>query len=61
MHHNAKATDLAEMTKSQKSATLWRLLCMLVLVTSYITKIQYKHPCKDGMAKLKTHVELMPI
>ena len=36
-------SDLAEISKSQKSATSRRLLCMLVLVTTYITKIQDKH------------------
>ena len=45
-HHNITDSDLAEMTKSQKSATSWRLLCMLVLVTTEITKIQGIHPCK---------------
>ena len=34
------------------------LLCMLVLVTTKITKIHGIHPCKDGMAYNKTHVEL---
>ena len=40
---------LAEMTKSQKSATSWSLLCMLVLVTTLITKIHGKHLCKEDM------------
>ena len=31
---------------------------MLVLVTTEITKIHGIHPCKDGMAYFKTHVEL---
>ena len=31
---------------------------MLVLVTTKITKIHGIHPCKDGMAYNKTHVEL---
>ena len=31
---------------------------MLVLVTTKITKIHVIHPCKDGMAYLKTHVGL---
>ena len=31
---------------------------MLVLVTTKITKIHGIHPCKDGMAFYKTHVEL---
>ena len=47
--------------KSLKTATSRSLVCMLVLVTSQITKIQYKHPCKDGMVQFKTHVDLMPI
>ena len=38
-----------------------RLFCMLVLVTTLITKTHGKHLCKDGMAYPKTHVELMPI
>ena len=41
-----------------KSATSRCLVCMLVLVTILITKINGKHPCKDGMAYIKTHVEL---
>ena len=44
--------------KSLKSASLSKLLCMLVLVTTKITKIHGIHPCKDGMAYFKTHVEL---
>ena len=43
-------------SKSLKSATLSKLLCMLVLVTTEITKIHGIHPCKDGMAYFKTHV-----
>ena len=35
-----------------KSATSRSLVCMLVLVTTKITKIHGKHPCKDGMAKM---------
>ena len=31
---------------------------MHVLVTTLITKIHGIHPCKDGMAYFKTHVEL---
>ena len=31
---------------------------MLVLVTTKITKIHGIHSCKDGMAFIKTHVEL---
>ena len=41
-----------------KSATLSKLLCMLVLVTTKITKIHGIHPFKDVMAFYKTHVEL---
>ena len=41
-----------------KSATSRSLVCMLVLVTTLITKIHGIHPCKDGMAYFKTHVEL---
>ena len=44
--------------KSLKSASLSKLLCMLVLVTTKITKIHGIHLCKDGMAFFKTHVEL---
>ena len=44
-----------------KSASLGRLLCMLVLVTTEITKIHGIHHGKDGMGSNKTHVELMPI
>ena len=41
-----------------KSATLLGLLCMLVLVTTKITKIHGIHPCKDDMAYFKTHAGL---
>ena len=34
---------------------------MLVLVTIEIKKIRGINLCKDGMAYIKTHVELMPI
>ena len=44
--------------KSLKSALPITLLCKLVLVTTNITKIHDIHPCKDGMAFYKTHVEL---
>ena len=44
-----------------KSATSRSLVCMLVLVTTLITKIHGIHPWKDGMKYNKTHVELMPI
>ena len=46
---------------ADKAETLRSLLCMLVLVTTEITKIHGIHPWKDGMAYNKTHVELMPI
>ena len=62
--HGNKITadkDLREITKSLKSETLRGLVCMLVLVTTEITKIHGIHPWKDGMAYNKTHVELMPI
>ena len=49
------------MNKSLKLETLRSLVCMLVLVTTEITKIHGIHPWKDGMAYNKTHVELMPI
>ena len=57
--HGNKIT--AEKLPSLKSETLWGLVCMLVLVTTEITKIHGIHPWKDGMAYVKTHVELMPI
>ena len=38
--------------------SLSKLLCMLVLVTTKITKIHGIHPFKDGMAYFKTHVGL---
>ena len=44
--------------KSLKSALAITLLCKLVLVTTNIKKIHGKHPCKDGMAYNKTHVEI---
>ena len=43
----------------EKSEILRGLLCMLVLVTTEITKIHGLHHWKDGMAYFKTHVELM--
>ena len=51
--HGNKITadkDLREITKSLKSETLWSLVCMLVLVTTEITKIHGIHHWKDGMA-----------
>ena len=61
--HGNKITADKDLEKSVplKSETLWSLLCMLVLVTTEITKIHGIHPWKDGMAYNKTHVELMPI
>ena len=50
-----------EKSLSLKSETLRSLLCMLVLVTTEITKIHGLHHWKDGMAYFKTHVELKPI
>ena len=58
---NNSRQRLREITKSLKSETLRGLVCMLVLVTTEITKIHGIHLCKDGMAYIKTHVELMPI
>ena len=52
---------LGENAKSLKSETLQGLVCMLVLVTTEITKIHGLYHWKDGMAYFKTHVELMPI
>ena len=52
-------TRTREITKSLKSEILRGLLCMLVLVTTNITKIHGLYQWKDGMAYFKTHVELM--
>ena len=41
-----------------KTAISRSQLCMLVLVTTLITKIHGIHPCKDGMAYNRTHVGL---
>ena len=41
-----------------ESAISRSLVCMLVLVTTKVTKIHGIHPCKDGMAYNKTHLEL---
>ena len=61
LHGNKITADrLGEITKSLKSETLRGLVCMLVLVTTEITKIHGIHPWKYGMAYFKTHVELMP-
>ena len=61
--HGNKITADKDLEKllSLKSETLRGLVCMLVLVTTEITKIHVIHLCKDGMAYNKTHVELMPI
>ena len=61
--HSNKITAVTdrEITVSLKSETLRSLVCMLVLVTTEITKIQGIRHWKDGMAYKKTHVELMPI
>ena len=50
-----------EITKSLKSETLRVLVCMLVLVTTEITKIHGIPLYKDGVAYNKTDVELMHI
>ena len=60
--HGNKITadeDLEKSTKSLKLEILRGLLCMLVLVTTKITKIHGLYHWKDGMAHFKTHVELM--
>ena len=61
--HGNKITADKDLEKlpSLKSETLRGLVCMLVLVTTEITKIHGIHLRKDGMAYKKTHVELMPI
>ena len=53
------ADKVLEKSPSLKSEILRGLLCMLVLVTTEITKIQGIHHWKYGMAYFKTHVELM--
>ena len=58
---NNSRQRLGEITKSLKSETLRGLVCMLVLVTTKITKIHGIHHWKDDMAYNKTRVELMPI
>ena len=57
-HKNNGRAVTKNISKSLKSATISKLLCMLELVTTKITKIHGKHPFKDGMAFIKTHVEL---
>ena len=61
--HGNKITADKDLEKllSLKSETLRGLVCMLVLVTTEITKIHGIHHWKYGMAYNKTHVELMPI
>ena len=62
LHGNKITADKdLEKSLSLKSETLRGLVCMLVLVTTEITKIHGIHHWKDGMAYNKTHVELMPI
>ena len=58
--HGKKITADKDLEKSPylKSETLRGLVCMLVIVTTEVTKIHGIHPCKDGMAYFKTHVEL---
>ena len=56
---NYSRQRLREITKFLKSELLRDLLCMLVLVTTKITKIHGLYHWKDGMAYFKTHVELM--
>ena len=50
-----------EKSTSLKSETLRGLVCMLVLVTTEITKIHGLYHWKDGMACFKIHVGLMLI
>ena len=59
--HGNKITADKDFEKllSLKSETLRSLFCMLVLVTTEITKIHGIHQWKDGMAYNKTYVELM--
>ena len=61
--HSNKITAETDsgITKSLKSETSRSLVCMLVLVTTEITKIHGIHLCKEGMAYIKTHVDSMPI
>ena len=62
LHGNKITADKdLEKSLSLKSELLRGLLCMLVLVTTEITKIHGIHLWKHGMAHNKTHVELMPI
>ena len=61
--HSNKITAVTDVVKllSLKSETSRSLVCLLVLVTTEITKIHGIHLCKDGITYIKTHVELMPI
>ena len=61
IHSNKITADKDSKLPSLKSETLQSLICMLVLVTTEIIKIDGIHLCKYGMAYIKTHVELMPI
>ena len=61
LHGNKITADRQRNHKSLKSETLRGLVCLLMLVTTGITKIHGIHHWKDGMAYNKTHVELMPI
>ena len=49
-HKNNVREKTWKSSKSLKSTTSRELLCMLVRVTTLITKINGIHPCKDGMA-----------
>ena len=53
--------SVASSLHGNKITTDKDLVCMLVLVTTEITKIYGIHLWKDGMAYNKTHVELIPI
>ena len=57
----AAGKRLRKKPKSLEIATSRSLICMLVLVTTLIKKIQGKHLGIDGMTQFKTHVDLMPI
>src|SRR4051812_46887927 len=57
-HENNSSQGLSENTKSLKSATSSDLVCMLVLVTTWITKIHGKILWIGNMAYYKTHVGL---
>ena len=62
LHGNKITADKdLEKSPSLKSETLRGLVCMLMLVTTEITKIHGIHHWKYVMAYNKTHVELMPI